>query len=90
MKNKFKKNDLSFNNELIFLDLIKSSKIKVNLMNSESKSKEDGEMDIQGIVCKYLLGYLHGETKKLSQTVFNTYSKVYNDSIRSYCLNIQI
>ena len=51
-------------------------------MNSDSKSEEDGEMDIQGIVCKYLLGYLHGETKKLSQTVFDTYSKVYDDSIR--------
>ena len=51
-------------------------------MNSESKSEEDGEMDVQGIVCKYLLGYLHGKTKKLSQTVFDTYSKVYDDSIR--------
>lgn len=51
-------------------------------MNSESKSKEDGEMDVQGIVCKYLLGYLHGKTKKLSQKVFDTYSKVYDDSIR--------
>lgn len=61
---------------------MKSSKIKVNLMNSESKSEEDGEMDVQGIVCKYLLGYLHGKTKKLSQTVFDTYSKVYDDSIR--------
>lgn len=39
-------------------------------------------MDVQGIVCKYLLGYLHGKTKKLSQTVFDTYSKVYDDSIR--------
>lgn len=51
-------------------------------MNSESKSKEDEEMDIQGIVCKYLLGYLRGKTNKLSQTVFDTYSKVYDDSIR--------
>ncbi|AKB75100.1 hypothetical protein MSLAZ_1839 [Methanosarcina lacustris Z-7289] len=51
-------------------------------MNSESESEEDGEMDFQGIVCKYLLGYLHEKTKKLSQTVFDTYSKVYDDSIR--------
>ncbi len=51
-------------------------------MNSESESEEDGEMDFQGIVCKYLLRYLHGKTKKLSQTVFDTYSKVYDDSIR--------
>lgn len=61
---------------------MKSLKIKVNLMNSESESEEDGKMDFQGIVCKYLLGYLHGKTKKLSQTVFDTYSKVYDDSIR--------
>ncbi|AKB35292.1 hypothetical protein MSSAC_0702 [Methanosarcina siciliae C2J] len=51
-------------------------------MNSESENEEDREMDVQGIVCKYLLGYLHGKTKKLSQTIFDTYSKVYDDSIR--------